>query len=86
MRIQRIESLVSSDNGGYVGPTDNDPLRHCKGAFWDGGLLVPLLVRQPGTIPAGLRTDTLVHPVANIADPGILLNSRRFYQVLLSAP
>lgn len=55
--------IFTSDNGGYIGPTDNDPLRHHKGSFYNGGLRVPLIARQPGTIPAGVQTDTLVHSV-----------------------
>ncbi|MES2983076.1 MAG: sulfatase [Verrucomicrobiota bacterium] len=52
-----------SDNGGHIGETDNDPLRHQKGAFWNGGLRVPMIVRQPGVVPAATQTDTLVHAV-----------------------
>ncbi|MBK1825614.1 sulfatase [Haloferula rosea] len=52
-----------SDNGGHIGPTDNDPLRHRKGSFWNGGLRVPMILRQPGTVPAASQTDTLVHAV-----------------------
>jgi len=55
--------IFSSDNGGHIGPTDNKPLRHRKGSFWEGGLRVPLIVRRPGTVPAGQITDTLVHAV-----------------------
>jgi arylsulfatase A-like enzyme len=52
-----------SDNGGLVGITDNNPLRHSKGSFWNGGLRVPMIVRQPGTVPSASLTDTLVHAV-----------------------
>lgn len=55
--------LFTSDNGGHVGSTDNSPLRHVKGSFYNGGIRVPLIVRQPGTIPPSTQTDTLVHAV-----------------------
>jgi hypothetical protein len=55
--------IFTSDNGGQSDYTSNAPLRGCKGTFWEGGLRVPLIVRRPGTIPAGQKTDTLVHAV-----------------------
>ncbi|MEM7396066.1 MAG: tRNA lysidine(34) synthetase TilS, partial [Verrucomicrobiota bacterium] len=55
--------LFTSDNGGHIGPTDNDPLRHRKGSFWEGGIRVPLIVSWPGVTAAGTRSDTYVHAV-----------------------
>lgn len=52
-----------SDNGGHEGPTDNIPLRSRKGSLYNGGLRVPMIVRQPGTVPADQVTDSLVHAV-----------------------
>lgn len=48
--------IFSSDNGGawYTRiPVHNLPYRGWKGTFFEGGVNVPLLVRWPGTIPAG---------------------------------
>ena len=55
--------IFTSDNGGHEGSTDNAPLRNRKGSFYDGGTRVPLIVRQPGAVPAGVSSDTLVHAV-----------------------
>jgi uncharacterized sulfatase len=51
--------IVTSDNGpwfeGSVGP-----FRDRKGgAGWEGGYRVPFIARQPGTIPAGVKSDAL---------------------------
>lgn len=55
--------VFSSDNGGVETHTDNAPLRFRKGSFFEGGIRVPLIIRRPGTVPAGQQTDTLVHAV-----------------------
>lgn len=52
-----------SDNGGYGGQTSNAPLRGAKGMFYEGGIRVPLVLRQPGVIKAGSVTDEPVHAV-----------------------
>ena len=55
--------VFTSDNGGVETYTDNAPLRFRKGSFFEGGIRVPLIVRRPGTVPAGQQTATLVHSV-----------------------
>lgn len=48
--------IFSSDNGGawYTRiPVHNLPYRGWKATFFEGGINVPLLLRWPGTIPAG---------------------------------
>lgn len=55
--------IFTSDNGGHRGATSNAPLRRAKGTFYEGGIRVPLIAYQPGTIPAGSRSDTMVHAV-----------------------
>ena len=39
-----------SDNGGFMGPTDNSPLRLRKGTYYEGGIRVPLICRWPGVV------------------------------------
>ncbi len=49
--------IFSSDNGGadYTRIADsNMPYRGWKATFWEGGVRVPLLVRYPARVPAGL--------------------------------
>lgn len=52
--------IFASDNGGLhvpeLGlppPTHNTPYRAGKGFLFEGGIRVPLIVRWPGTVPAG---------------------------------
>jgi arylsulfatase A-like enzyme len=61
--------IFTSDNGGLHVPegphkrvTDNSPFRAGKGFLYEGGLRVPLIVRWPGTVPAGKVINT---PVLN---------------------
>jgi len=59
-----------SDNGGQIrwylgnGPTttSNAPLRGEKGMHYEGGVRIPMIVRWPGTVPAGMECDVPVVP------------------------
>ena len=42
--------IFTSDNGGLLGPTSNQPLRAGKGYPYEGGIREPLIVRWPGVI------------------------------------
>ncbi len=44
--------LFTSDNGGLIPVTGNEPLRVGKGSAYEGGVRVPLIARWPGTIQA----------------------------------
>jgi uncharacterized sulfatase len=59
--------IFTSDNGGYIGRdrkssdpntpcTSNHPLRSGKGALYEGGIRIPLLIRGPN-IPSGERAS-----------------------------
>eukprot|EP00903_Cladosiphon_okamuranus_P003953 g3951.t1 len=46
-----------SDNGGLTKVTENGPLKAGKGSPYEGGLRVPMIVKWPGKIPAGVVRD-----------------------------
>ncbi len=55
--------FFTSDNGGapYVNiPHLNDPFRGWKGTFYQGGVVVPYLLRWPERVPAGLVREAPV--------------------------
>ncbi|MEM7234237.1 MAG: sulfatase [Planctomycetota bacterium] len=45
--------MFTSDNGGFYKATKNAPLRANKGAYYEGGIRVPLIVKWPGITRAG---------------------------------
>jgi len=63
--------IFTSDNGGYGGYRDagidygdithNAPLKGGKGMLSEGGIRVPMIVRWPGHIEAGVEQHTPVH-------------------------
>lgn len=65
--------LFTSDNGGFMGPTDNAPLRGRKGMFYEGGIRVPFICRWPGVISPGVVNREAVHCIdiyPSLADLG----------------
>ena len=75
------ETLVifTSDNGPFGGVGDATPLRADKGHLYEGGIRVPLIVRWPGKVGAGVVEKTPViltdfHPTI-LAATGLDLNS-----------
>ncbi|WP_414662664.1 sulfatase family protein [Horticoccus sp. 23ND18S-11] len=50
--------VFTSDNGGSLPhAANNDPWRDGKQSHYDGGLKVPFVVRWPGTVAAGARSE-----------------------------
>jgi len=52
--------IFTSDNGGQTGITSNWPLRWGKGTPYEGGVRVPLIVRWPGHVLPGSKSQTPV--------------------------
>ena len=49
--------IFTSDNGGFYKATSNAPLRANKGAYYEGGIRVPLIVKWPGLATPGRVVD-----------------------------
>lgn len=52
--------IFTSDNGGFYNATSNAPLRANKGAYYEGGIRVPLIIKWPAATPAGSVVSTPV--------------------------
>jgi arylsulfatase A-like enzyme len=56
--------MFTSDNGGLAtsegSPTTNRPLAEGKGWMYDGGTREPLIVRWPGRVAPGIRSDVVL--------------------------
>lgn len=55
--------VFTSDNGGHGGFTNHKPLRGAKGHPYEGGIRVPLIVKYPGVVKAGVLSDAVVSSV-----------------------
>ncbi len=55
--------IFTSDNGGFSGVTDNDPLRAGKGTFYEGGIRDPFCIKWPAVIQAGSQNNTPVNGI-----------------------
>lgn len=52
--------VFTSDNGGMWRNTSMEPLRAGKGSYYEGGIRVPLIIRWPGNIRGGRKSDVPV--------------------------
>ena len=53
--------IFTSDNGGFYNATSNKPLRANKGAYYEGGIRVPLIIKWPGVIrPGSLSAEPVI--------------------------
>jgi arylsulfatase A len=58
--LQLLDNTViifTSDNGGFWKATDHAPLRGNKGAYYEAGIRVPLIIQWPGVAQPGLVID-----------------------------
>jgi arylsulfatase A-like enzyme len=54
---QNTVVIFTSDNGGFYNATSNAPLRANKGAYYEGGIRVPLIIKWPGMTRPGRVCD-----------------------------
>jgi len=52
--------FLSDHGGASVNESDNGPLRGQKGAYFEGGVRIPYILRWPGVAPAGERFEGTV--------------------------
>lgn len=53
--------IFTSDNGGFFGATTNSPLRANKGAYYEGGIRVPLIIKWPQVaMPNSLCSEPVI--------------------------
>jgi len=86
--------IFFSDNGGGGG-ADNSPLRGRKAWMFEGGVRVPCIVRYPGHVPAGSRSNefltsmeifpTLLSEVGVRLPRGLVLDGHDMMPVLTAA-
>jgi arylsulfatase A-like enzyme len=55
--------IFTSDNGGLHNIPNNYPLRDIKGSFYEGGIRTPCVIKWPGIIGPGTKTDFPVNGV-----------------------
>ena len=55
--------VFTSDNGGIRAISSQEPLRAGKGSYYEGGIRVPMIVRWPGRVEEGARSEV---PVSNL--------------------
>lgn len=91
--------IFTSDNGPWLSYGDHagsaGPFREGKGTAWEGGTRVPCLMRWPGQIPAGLRSDAglmtidLFPSLARLIDaplPALPIDGRDVWPLLTGQP
>lgn len=75
LRIDDHTIIISSINGGLIGPTSNKPLRVGKGSAYEGGVRVPWIIHWPGVTKSGSESAT---PIMTIdVHPTVLAMTRR---------
>ena len=55
--------IFTSDNGGIRSVSSQEPLRAGKGSYYEGGIRVPTVIRWPGKVGAGTKSEV---PIINM--------------------